>query len=415
MTSFSIQSFGCRVNQAEAFSWAESFQRHGLKYEENFSQSDMVVINSCTLTSRADSDLRGFIRRISRINPKAKMIVTGCFVERASEELRKNPQVLHLFSNAQKSKLSDKVLSCIPRKEQFSIQSFRSRALVKIQDGCNFQCSFCIIPQVRGKSVSVKREKIVDQIKGFINQGFKEVVLTGIHLCSYGRDFKPECSLLRLLQDIEGLEGLGQIRLSSLDPRFLTHPLIKHITSSRKVCPHFHLSLQTGSDEVLRQMGRKIKIEDYKKILNAFRERSSLAAIGADVIVGFPGETEQDFEQTYRFLKDSPLTYFHVFSYSPRPGTEAASWSQVNGKIKKERTVLLRKLSRVKSESFRQNFVGKDCEAIVIKKNGSGNEVLTSNYFKVFIPFCPRNEKETVRVRITEIGGRRATGQILSS
>ena len=415
MTSFSIQTFGCRSNQAEAFLWAYEFQKHGLKYEKDFSRSDLVVVNSCTLTSRADSDTRSFIRRVSRLNPKARLIVTGCYAQRAPEELRNMPQVSCLLSNTEKKDLDAKVLSFAGPGKERQISPFRSRASVKIQDGCNFQCTFCIIPSVRGRSVSLDKREILARIKEFINQGFKEIVLTGIHLCSYGLDLSAKSSLLELLQEIESLNGLRKLRLSSLDPRFLSSSLIEHITASEKVCPHFHLSLQSGSDDIVHRMGRKIRIEDYKNILTYLRQKSPQASLGADIIVGFPGETEEDFSQTYRFLEQSPLTYLHVFSYSPRPGTAAASWRQINGKVKKERARLLRDLSSRKNTNFRRLFVGKECEAIVIKKEKAGTEVLTSNYFKVFIPSCPHDEGKEVRVKITKVDNGKTTGQIVNS
>jgi threonylcarbamoyladenosine tRNA methylthiotransferase MtaB len=414
MISFSIQTFGCRSNQAEAFLWANEFQKHGLKYEKDFSRSDLVVVNSCTLTSRADSDTRSFIRRVSRVNPKARLIVTGCYAERAPEELRDMPQVSWLLSNTEKKNLDARVLSFAGPGKERQIAPFRSRASVKIQDGCNFQCTFCIIPSVRGKSVSSAKREILALIKEFISQGFREIVLTGIHLCSYGLDLNPKSSLLELLQEIESLNGLVKLRLSSLDPRFLSTSLMEHITASEKVCPHFHLSLQSGSDDILFRMGRKIKIEDYKKILAYLREKSPQASLGADIIVGFPGESEDDFSQTYSSLEDSPLTYLHVFSYSPRPGTAAASWQQVNGKAKKERARLLRDLSRRKNTDFRRLFLGKECEAIVIKKEKDGAEVLTCNYFKVLIPSCPHDEGKEVRVKITKVDAGKTTGQIVN-
>ncbi len=414
MTSFSIQTFGCRSNQAEAFLWADVFQKHGLKYEKDFYRSDLVVVNSCTLTSRADSDTRSFIRRVSRLNPKARLIVTGCYAERAPDELKDLTQVSCLLSNTEKKDLDKKVLSLAGPGKERQISPFRSRASVKVQDGCNFQCTFCIIPSVRGKSVSFSKREILAQIKGFIGQGFKEIVLTGIHISSYGLDFNTKSSLLELLQEIEGLKGLAKLRLSSLDPRFLKPSLIKHITESEKICPHFHLSLQSGSDDVLQRMGRKIGIEDYKNIIAGLREKSPQASLGADIIVGFPGESEDDFSQTYRFLEQSPLTYLHVFSYSPRPGTAASSWQQVNNKVKKERARLLRDLSLRKNMKFRQQFVGKECEAIVIKKQKAGADVLTSNYLKVFVPSCPQDEGKEVRVKIKKVDAGKTTGQIVN-
>lgn len=414
MTSFSIQTFGCRVNQAEAFLWAEELQRHGMKYEENFSRSDLVVVNSCTLTSKADSDVRSFIRRAFSLNPKVKMIVTGCFVERAADELKSFPRIWRVLSNAEKDSLTKEVLSLVSRPEkEAAARSFRSRAFLKVQDGCNFRCTFCIIPSVRGRSVSLKKSKALSLIREFVSQGFREIVLTGIHLCSYGRDLEPRSSFLRLLQDIECLDGAFKVRLSSLDPRYLETSLIEHLISSDKLCPHFHLSLQSGSDSILSQMGRKISVEEYKEILRRLRERSPQASLGADVIVGFPGETEADFIQTRKFLEQSPLTYFHVFSYSPRPGTVASSWKQVDGRLKKKRAFLLRELSKKKNFGFRLPFVDQECEAIVVKKGKARDEVLTSNYLKVFVPPSPFGKKEAVRVRVIEVSSRETKGQIV--
>jgi len=412
MTSFSIQTFGCRVNQAEAFSWADEFQNRGLRYEKDFTRSDFIVVNSCTLTSRADRDVRKFIKRASRLNPKARLILTGCYVERKSEDFEEFPQVWLLLSNTDKRNLPAKVLPLANPQKNIPNFPFRSRALVKIQDGCNFRCSFCVIPKLRGPSASFGKKEVLAQIKKFINRGFKEIVLTGIHLCSYGLDLKPKSSLLQLLEEIEDLDGLARVRLSSLDPRFLSPTLLEYITSSKKVCPHFHLSLQHGSDEILERMGRKISVEDYRRILAFLRHNSPRASLGADLVVGFPGETEEDFKITHRFLEKSPLTYFHVFSYSPRPGTLAASWPQLNGKLKHERAALLRKLARKKNTDFRRLFVGEECDAVVIKKEKEESEVLTSNYIKVFVPSSLPEEREEVKVKITKVVPRDTFGEI---
>lgn len=413
MKSFSIQSFGCRVNQAEAFRWADELQKNGLEYEEDFFRSDLIVVNSCTLTSHADSDVRKFIRAIARRNPKAHLIATGCYVERAPDEFKDMPQIWRSYSNKEKSLLVKDLLSSISPQKSEPRRFFRSRALVKIQDGCDFRCTFCVIPKVRGGSVSVEKDEILAQIRGCVAQGFREVVLTGIHLCSYGLDLQPKSSLFELLKDIEELEDPVRIRLSSLDPRFLTAPLLGHITKSEKICPHFHLSLQNGSDNVLRCMGRKIDVQDYVEILNYLRNHSPQASLGADIIVGFPEEREEDFEQTYRFLKDSPLSYFHVFCYSLRPWTVAASWPQVDGKVKKERSARLRKLAAKKNLEFRRLFLDKECEGIIIKKGKDGASVLTYNYLKVSGPSCLSEEREEVRVKITEVTTNSTRGKII--
>jgi len=412
MTSFSIQNFGCRVNQAEAFAWTDDFEQHGLKFEKDFRRSDLVLVNTCTLTSRAERDVRKFLRKVSRSNPRARLIISGCSVERISEELRANSQVWCLFSNDEKKNLAEKVLSSFGSREKAQVLPFRSRALLKIQEGCNFHCTFCVIPLVRGKSVSTKKEEILNQLKKYINRGFREIVLTGIHLCSYGQDLRPRTSLLSLLQEIEKLEGLGRVRLSSLDPRFLSEPLLEHLVHSKKICPHFHLSLQHGCDRVLERMGRKQKVEDYERFLTYLHQNSPSASLGADIIVGFPGESEEDFKLAFEFLEKMPLTYFHVFSYSARPGTAASAWPQVEEKIKAQRGALLRELSAQKNLSFRMGYEGKVCEAIFVEKENGRSKVLTSNYIKVLVPSCSKREGEEVRVRISKASARATFGQI---
>ncbi len=413
MNSFSIQTFGCRVNQAEAFWWTEALQKKGLRFEKDSLRGDYVIVNSCTLTSRADSDTRAFIRKVSRVNPAAKLIVTGCYAERASEEIQGMPQVWRVFSNAEKKAVTEDIVLSAAAQDEKSILPFRSRALVKVQDGCNFQCAFCVIPSVRGKSVSIGKNKILSRVKELGVQDFKEIVLTGIHLNSYGLDLKPRSSLLALLREITDTSEVARIRLSSLDPRFLDPSLLELITTHEKICPHFHLSLQSGSDEILRRMGRKIKVQAYRDVLASLREKSPRASLGADIIVGFPGEGKEEFEQTYDFLKRSLLTYFHVFSYSPRPGTEAASWPQVHSRIKKERAALLRGLSKKKNTDFRRLFLDKECRSIVIKKGKSQDEVLTGNYLRVCVPSSTWNEKHDVTVKITDVNDQETRGHVV--
>jgi threonylcarbamoyladenosine tRNA methylthiotransferase MtaB len=413
MKSFSIQTFGCRVNQAEAFLWADELQKQGWRFEKDSTRSDLVLMNTCTLTQSADRDARKFIRSVSRSNPNARMIVTGCYAQRSPEDFRGLPQVWKVLSNAEKLNLVSQVSSCLSHAGPEPLLPFRSRALVKIQDGCDFRCTFCIIPQVRGQSRSVSQEKILSQIREQIDQGFKEIVLTGIHLCSYGQDFDPPSSLLDLLRKIENLDGSTWVRLSSLDPRYLSLPFLEHMTKSEKICPHFHLSLQTGSDRILGLMGRKIRGRDFERILAYIRNRDPFAALGTDIIVGFPGECEDDFTATYEFLTRSPLTYFHVFTYSPRPLTEAASWSQVDTKVKKERAARLRKLAGVKNLAFRKQCLGREFPGIVIKREKDHTQVLTNNYIKVRVPSSRIQERSEVEVRITKVTPKLTEGKII--
>ena len=401
MTSFSIQSFGCRVNQAEAFDWANKLQSHGLVYRSDSLHCDLVLVNTCTLTNRADRDVRHFMNKMARINPEARLVLTGCYSERFIEELQKNPLVWKVFRNKEKAELPDKILANLGSRIKTDIKPFRSRALVKIQDGCDFRCSFCIIPEVRGRSVSVPKDKIMTQVREYIQQGYKEIVLTGIHLCFYGKDRPNKDSLIGLLRSMEKIDGLGQVRLSSLDPRFLDRELRDGITHSPVVCPHFHLSLQHGSDDVIRRMGRKIEVADYRRILDDLNRKSPAAALGADLIVGFPGETDRDFEKMFDFLEESPLTYMHVFSYSPRPGTPASGWKQVDERVKKERAIRLRELSKRKNRNFRNRLQGNVWEGVVIKRVNGGASILTSNFVQVHVSSCPTKVRERVSVKIT--------------
>jgi threonylcarbamoyladenosine tRNA methylthiotransferase MtaB len=409
MTSFSLQNFGCRVNQAEAFAWAEAFQRRGLRLETNPGQGDLVVVNTCTLTGRADRDVRRFIRKVRRENPAARLVVTGCLAERARQELEAIADVWRFIRNSQKENLPELVLgpapTDIPVRPLTEVQPFRARALLKIQDGCDFRCTFCIIPGVRGRSSSLPPEAVVRRLRQLTAGGFQEVVLTGIQLCSYGQDLRPKTRLPELLGRIEQAGLPLRLRLSSLDPRSLDEPMIEAVTSSPAVCPHFHLSLQHGSERLLQRMGRKGGAAAYSRILGLLRERSPQAALGADIIVGFPDETEADFEETREFLERTPLTTLHVFSYSPRPGTPAASWPQVSPLLKKERAAALRRISAAKNMAFGRRFLGREMEAVVIKKTKDGLHLLTANYLSLIAPANGRGSVSPVKVLISEAGG----------
>ncbi|MGD8538560.1 MAG: tRNA (N(6)-L-threonylcarbamoyladenosine(37)-C(2))-methylthiotransferase MtaB [Candidatus Aminicenantes bacterium] len=412
MTSFSIQSFGCRVNQAEAFEWANEFQKKGYVYKKSHTKSDIILVNTCTVTSRADRDVRAFLRRIHRENPHAQLVLTGCYVERSPDKFKDDSQVLRLIPNSGKGTLPELLTPLDRPEEEISLEPFRSRALVKIQDGCDFRCTFCVVPNVRGPSVSVGRDRIIEQVKEYVNQGFEEIVLTGVHLCLYGRDSSQTPSLVELLEDLEEVEGLGRIRLSSIDPRFLRDDKLEYLTASSKICPHFHFSLQSGCDRILRQMGRKIRVVDYERVLDYVHNRLPHAALGADILVGFPEESAADFAETQNFLQRSPLTYYHVFTYSQRPGTQASALPQVSHREKTRRTRILRALSFQKNLGFRKRFLEEEMEAVVIKKIGEGARVLTANFIPVDVPFCPKEKKQRVKIKITEVSGDHTEGRV---
>jgi threonylcarbamoyladenosine tRNA methylthiotransferase MtaB len=427
MPSFAIRNFGCRVNQAEAFGWAETFREAGLRHEDDWGRSDLVLVNSCTLTGRADRDVRKFIRKVSRENPGARLVVTSCFAERAQAEVEGMPQVILVLPNAEKPGLPERVLSLLGGPARGAGEDpagsgapFRSRAHLKVQDGCDNRCAFCVIPSVRGKSTSLGEEEVVARVRHLVGHGFREIVLAGIHLSSYGENRVPPGSLLGLLRELEKVEGLGRLRLSSLDPRRTDEALLEHVARNPKICQHFHFSLQHASGRVLRDMGRDGGAEACLSLLSALRERSPDASLGADVITGFPGETEGDFACLRDFLRGSPLTYFHVFSYSRRAGTPAADRPQVPGSLKKLRSLALRRLSLETDHGFRSSFAGRVMEAVVIRPGagrraarGGGTEVLTGNAIRVTVPSCPAPARDIVRVRIDRVFPHATEGSIV--
>jgi threonylcarbamoyladenosine tRNA methylthiotransferase MtaB len=419
MLSLSVRNFGCRVNRAEAFAWAEAFRERGLRLEENGGGSDIVLINSCTLTGRADRDVRRFIRKTARDNPGTRIVVTGCYAERAPAEIAGMPNVVAVLPNSAKARLPERVMEIVGgegarmRAAREAEVPFRARAFLKIQDGCDNRCAFCVIPSVRGKSASVSPVEVVSRVRKLAGRGFREIVLAGIHLSSYGEDFEPPGTLLGLLRELEGIPELGRVRLSSLDPGKTDGALVEHIAANSKICQHFHLSLQHASTRLLRLMGRAVESGTCERILGELRTRSPEAALGADIIVGFPGETAAEFDELRSFLAGSPLTYFHVFSYSPRPGTPAASRPGIAAGVVRERAIELRRLAAEKDFLFRGQFEGRELEAVVIHASERGAELLTGNAIRVFAPSCRAPKCELVRVAIGRVLSRRTEGEVV--
>jgi threonylcarbamoyladenosine tRNA methylthiotransferase MtaB len=415
MTFFSIRNFGCRVNQAEAFAWAEDFQGRGLRPAAEPGRGDLVVVNTCTLTARADREALKFIRKTAADSPGSRIVVTGCLAERAADDLARMPGVWRIIPNAEKEGLTEAALYGWPGSgPEVSAARPRARAFLKIQDGCDRACAYCIIPSVRGRSRSTPPERVREAVAGLAARGYREVVLSGIHLSSYGRDLEPRASLAGLLAGLQAGGDGPWLRLSSLDPRLVPAVLLSALASSRRLQPHFHLSLQHGSDAVLAAMRRAPAAAENEALLGRIEAAVPEAAIGADILVGFPGETPDDFQRTMDMVERSPLTYVHVFAFSPRPGTPAAAMPQVDGAVRKQRAVRLRALSRRKSAAFRRRFLGRVLDGIVIKAAPDGAEVLTGNAIEVEAAGpCPARG-EDARVRITAVDGERARGKVVS-
>ena len=396
MRKFFVQNFGCRATQADGAALESLLTGKGLAAADNREAADLVVLNTCTVTAEADSDVRSTVRRVHRENPGAKILVTGCYAQRAPDELAAMDGVEWVVGNSHKTQIADIVTAAeyhgnIHIGDIFAQHDFlsapvedaagdRARPNLKIQDGCNNRCSFCIIPYVRGRSRSMPVEQVVQQVRS-LSEAHREVVLSGINLGRWGREpgigMRIE-DLVRLLLDETPVERL---RLSSVEPMDFSRDLLELMARSARIAKHVHAPLQSGSDTVLRRMHRKYRPHHYAGRVLLARELMPEAAIGADVMVGFPGESEAEFEESRAFLESLPITYLHVFTYSERPGTPAAEAAGVVPvPVRKARNKVLRDLAARKNLAFRRSMVGRTLSVVTL---GEGNMGLSSNYLKV--------------------------------
>jgi threonylcarbamoyladenosine tRNA methylthiotransferase MtaB len=429
MSTFYIEQFGCRATQADGAAIERQLLDRGCTPSSSANNAEFVVINTCTVTSAADAQARDAIRKIHSHNPAAKILVTGCYAQRAPEELAALPGVSFVVGNSHKPQIPN--LIATPRRDFFPLQFVtlaspsdppqispppqiltgdifatrevlvapvlggegnRTRPTLKIQDGCNNRCSFCVIPYVRGKSRSLPPETVLSEISRLSDSGFREIVLSGINLGSWGRDLSPRADILDLLRRILDETDSARLRLSSIEPLDVTKDLIALFASTDRIAEHFHMPLQSGSDNILAAMHRWYRTEHYARRVKLIRELLPHAAIGADVIAGFPGETEADQEATLHFIESLPFTYLHVFSYSSRPGTKAAALdSQVSGEILHRRARELRALGESKSEKFRQSQLDRIHRVLTLHRpekspNAPWTPALSSNYIQFRIP-----------------------------
>ena len=366
---FALINQGCRLNIAESQKIIEELQKKGwvLKSPESAS---VIIINSCAVTHRAESDFRKLVRKIRRKNPEGKIIAIGCLVDFNEDEASMADLYL---KNSEKLSLPDLLESAGNKTD---IKRWKARGFLKVQEGCDLGCTYCIIPKLRGRSKSVPLRDIENRMEEFMKVGYEEVVITGIHLESYGRDLGDKEGFLRLLRFLERYFPEVRFRISSLDPRYLTNELLDYILYAPHIMPSFHLSFQHYSNKILRRMGRGTN-KGFMEILERIKTANPYAGVGTDFIVGFPGEDEDDFRKLLDFAEQAPLTYFHVFSFSPRPGTKAAELKpSVPERIMGERSRILRELAEDKKRSFLSSLVGMEIEGTVIREG----EALLENY-----------------------------------
>jgi len=409
---FFVQNFGCRASQADGAALEAALENQGLSAAPEAAAADVVVLNTCTVTAAADEDARRAIRRVKRDNPGANILITGCYAQRAPRELAAIPGVTWVIGNSHKTEIPDILAgSSLPYhgaihvEDIFSRAEFlaapvedaagdRSRPNLKIQDGCNNRCSFCIIPFVRGRSRSAPAHQVIEQVRHLAAR-YKEVVLSGINLGRWGREPGSSMRLADLLRRLLDETPIRRIRLSSVEPMDFGDDLLRLMAESPRIAKHVHAPLQSGSDRVLRRMHRKYRPRHYQDRLVKARAWMPEAAIGADVMVGFPGETAEEFEQSRCFIESLPFTYLHVFTYSERPGTPAAQApDQVPVAIRKERNQILRDLAARKNLEFRRGMIGRTLSAVTLHEGA-----LSDNFLKIDLA-SPRPANELIDVRI---------------
>lgn len=418
--TFNIITLGCKVNQYESEAVEEIFEARGYKKKEE--NADIYVINTCTVTNMSDRKSRQMISRARRDNPEAVIAVMGCYSQVKPEEVsqiegvdivlgsRNKEEVVDLCEDVLQNKGAiDKVLSLSETKTiedlEISNQEAMTRAYMKIQDGCNMYCSYCLIPYARGNISSRDMESIKNEAKRLAKNGYKEIVLTGIHVSSYGKDLKNGEGLINVIEEVAKTDGIERIRLSSMEPRHITREFLERMRETKKACDHFHLSLQSGSDDILKAMNRKYDTKIFKEKVDLIREVFPNAGLTTDIIVGFPTETDENHEETKNFVKDIKFAKTHLFKYSKRDGTKAATMKpEVDGNIKKERLKELEEIEQVNKREFLEKQIGKTLSVLFESK--SDMDGYKSGYSTNYLRVNVKDEIDDNEIRdclITEI------------
>ena len=422
-------SLGCKVNQYETNAMSQEFIQAGYEVVDFNDVADIYIVNTCTVTNIADRKSRQMLRRVKEINSEAVLVACGCYAQVGKEELEKIEDIDLIIGNNEKKDIVEIVENYRQEKNCFSeitdvmqqreyvefgttTYTEKTRAVVKIQDGCDRFCSYCIIPFARGRVRSRKPENVVTEVEQIVDNGIKEIVITGIHIASYGKDFRNGIGLIDLLEELNKIEGLKRIRLGSIEPTIITEEFVSRLAKLEKICDHFHLSLQSGCDETLKRMNRRYTCDEFEQGTKLLRKAFPNAALTTDIIVGFPGETEEEFNITYEFLKKIAFYKMHIFKYSQRKGTKAAVMpNQVDGSVKEQRSKMLLKLSDENEKMYNSEYVGKTVEVLFEEKDGEFFKGHTSNYIEVW---AEGEDLENVicNVKVTENVDNRLIGLI---
>jgi threonylcarbamoyladenosine tRNA methylthiotransferase MtaB len=419
MKRVAISTLGCKTNQFESAAMKEQLTATGYHVVPFTEPADIYIVNSCTVTARTDAETRRLIRRARRLNPDSRIIATGCYAQVAPGELEKMPELDCILGNQEKQDIAALLetspnsvsdIATISRAEPLKLTSFaeHTRAFLQIQNGCNSFCSYCIVPYARGRSRSVISNEILQGARDLATNGFKEIVLTGIHLGAYGLELPPPTSLTALVRQIESESIVPRLRIGSIEPNEVTEELLELMTTSESICPHLHLPLQSGSDAVLKRMGRGYSAEFFRGLMERISAAMPDAFIGADVIAGFPGETEEEFAETVRLIEELPFSDLHVFPYSRRPGTKAADMpGHLPAHIITERAAQLRSIAARKKTLFFEHFVGRELGVLVQGYSEKTGECkgLSRNYVTVLFPGEKSLVNSEVNVQIKSCNG----------
>ena len=423
MNKIAFITLGCKVNQYETNAMIQKFIEQGYNIVKHTKKADIYIINTCTVTNMSDRKSRQMLRRVKDLNPHAIVVACGCYAQVAKEELKKIEEIDLILGNNEKKEIVKYIEKYIDEKHKIkSIEDVmqtrefvdfgnvtyteKTRAVIKVQDGCDRFCSYCIIPYARGRVRSRRPESVISEIKNIAKKGIKEVVITGIHVASYGKDFKEDYRLINLLEEINKIDGIERIRLGSIEPLLINEEFLSRLTRLEKICHHFHLSLQSGCDETLKRMNRRYTTKQFGKIVNLLRENYNDVILTTDIIVGFPGETEEEFNKTYEFLKKIKFYKMHVFKYSKRKGTKASTMPiQIDGNTKEIRSQKLIELSNINEVEYNKTYIGKEVEVLFEERKDGFYKGHTKNYILVYLPEkdIPKKNKEKIENKVIKV------------